>query len=53
MISWPEPKLPPINLWSLPWWIESSDTGVHYDIEGRGNVYEKVQEFYKNRKKDG
>lgn len=27
---WPELKLPPINLWNLPWWIGPGGT-IHAD----------------------
>lgn len=29
-MMWPELKLPPINLWNLPWWIGPGGT-IHAD----------------------
>lgn len=52
-LTWPDLKLPPINLWSLPWWYQSTDTGYHYDPQGPGDSYERFKDLYNNRKKDG
>lgn len=25
MIEWPDLRLPPVNLWSLPWWVGGTE----------------------------
>lgn len=41
MIEWPELRLPPINLWTLPWWMEDqSIKGTSARKEGHKKDYD-------------